>query len=167
MRSTRNENSVNLLVGYHFLRQEVFRPEAEIPAVPGDEVHRRRADKGGDEAIGGIVIDRRRGSHLTHLAVVDHGDAVAHAHRLDLVVSHVDRRRADPLLELLDLVAGRGAQFGVEVGQRLVEQQYGRVAHQRPRQGDALAFAARELARPPVKQMVDAEQLRRPCDLRC
>ena len=130
-----------------------------------DDVHRRRADEGRDEAVGGVVVDFRRRSHLPHLPVVDDGDAVAHAHRLDLVVGHIDRGDADPLLELLDLQAGRGAQFGVEVRERLVEQQRGRLAHQRARERDTLAFAAGELARPPVEQMPDAEQLRRPLDL--
>ena len=71
----------------------------------------------------------------------------------------------DPVLKLFDLVARRGAQLGVEVGQRLVEQEHGRVAHQRTRQGDALALAAGKLARPAIEQMLDAEQLRRPFDL--
>ena len=97
--------------------------------------------------------------------MVDDGDAVAHAHRLDLVVGHVNGGDADPLLELLDFQARRGAQFGVEVRQRLVEQQHGRLAHQRARERDALALAAGELTRPPVEQMPDAEQLRRPLDL--
>ena len=96
--------------------------------------------------------------------MVDDGDAVAHAHRLDLVVRHVNGGDADPLLELLDLQARRGAQFGVKVGQRLVEQQHGRFAHQRARERDTLALAARKLARPAVEQMTDTEQLRRPLD---
>ena len=49
-----------------------------------------------------------RAADLAYPAVIDDGDAVAHAHRLDLIVRDVDRRGADPLLELLDLVAGRG-----------------------------------------------------------
>ena len=155
----------SLAVVDHFLGQEILGPEAEIAAIVATNIHRRRADEGRDEAIGGIVVDFRRRSDLPHAAVVDDGDAVAHAHRLDLVVGHVDRGDADPLLELLDLLSCRGAQLGVEVGQRLVEQQRGRLAHQRARERDALAFAAGELTRPPVEQMADAEQLRRPLDL--
>ena len=69
------------------------------------------------------------------------------------------------LLKLLELAARAGAQLRVEIGQRLVEQEYGRLAHQRAGQRHTLALAARELARPPVKQVVDAEQARpsRPC----
>ena len=97
--------------------------------------------------------------------MIDDGDAVAHAHRLDLIVGHVDRGHADALLELLDLLAGRGAQFGVEVRERLIQQQHGRLADQRASERDALALAAGKLARPAVEQMPDAEQLRRPVDL--
>ena len=148
----------------HVLGQEILRAEAEIAAVARDDIHRRRADKGRDEAVGGVVVDFRRRSHLPHHAMVDDGNAVAHAHRLDLVVGHINGGDADPLLELLDLQARRGAQFGVEVRQRLIEQQHGRLAHQRARERDTLAFAAGKLARPPIEQMPDAEQLRRPLD---
>jgi len=66
-------------------------------------------------------------------------------------VGHIDSGDADPLLELLDLQASRGTQFRVEVRERLVEQQRGRLAHQRAGQCDTLAFAAGELARPAVE----------------
>jgi hypothetical protein len=89
--------------------------------------------------------------------LIDDGDTVAHAHRLDLIVGHINRGDTDPLLELLDLLAGRGAQFGVEVRKRFVEQQCGGFAHQRAGQRDTLAFAAGELPRPAIEQMTDAE----------
>ena len=91
-------------------------------------------------------------------------DAVAHAHGLDLVVGDVDRRRAHPPLESLQLVARRGAPLGIEVGERLVEQEDGRLAHQGPRQGDPLPLPAGELARFAVEEGVDAEDARRPVD---
>ena len=64
----------------------------------------------------------------------------------------------------LDLQTRRGAQFSVEVRERFVEQQDGRFTHQRARERDALALAAGKLARPPIEQMRDTEQLRRPLD---
>ena len=85
----------------HFLGQEVLGTEAEIAAaIVGDDVHRRRADEGRDKEVGGIVIDFRRRSHLPDLSVVDDGDAVAHAHRFDLIVRHVNGGEADPLLKV-------------------------------------------------------------------
>ena len=50
-------------------------------------------------------------------------------------------------MQPLDLDAQFGAQLGVEVRQRLVEQEDAGVAHQRAADRDALALAARELGR--------------------
>ena len=65
-------------------------------------------------------------------------------------------------LELLELLAGRRAQLGVEVRERLVEQEDLRLADDRARERDPLALAAGELARLAVEQAADAEQVRRP-----
>src|SRR6185437_16927414 len=51
-------------VADHFPRQEMFRPEPEMAAVPGNLVHRRAADTRGDKAVGRIVINCGRRSHL-------------------------------------------------------------------------------------------------------
>ena len=74
-------------------------------------------------------------------------DLVGHGHRLDLVVRDVDGGRAEPLVQLLDLGAHGDAQLGVEVRQRLVEEEHLRIAHDRAAHRDALALAAGELAR--------------------
>ena len=71
----------------------------------------------------------------------------------------VDRRRADAALEPLELVARGGAQLRVEVGERLVEQEHVRLAHERARERDALALAAGQLARLAVEQVADLQQL--------
>ncbi len=145
--------------------QEMLRPEAQDRAVALDQVHGRRAEEGRDEGVGRIVVGLGGRPDLTDLAVVDHGDAIAHAHGLDLVVGHVDRGRAHFPLELLELVARRGAQLGVEVGERLVEQEDRGLAHQRARQRHPLALAARELAGLALQERIDPEQLRGPGDL--
>ncbi|RYF64383.1 MAG: ATP-binding cassette domain-containing protein, partial [Comamonadaceae bacterium] len=62
-------------------------------------------------------------------AVVHHDDAVGHGHRFDLVVRDVDRGGLQPLVQRLDLGTHRHAQLGVEVRQRLVEQEHLGVAH--------------------------------------
>ena len=79
-------------------------------------------------------------------ALRQHGDAVAHRHRLDLVVGDVDRGDAELALQRGDLGADLHAELGVEVRQRLVHQEHLRLAHDRPAQRDPLALAARELA---------------------
>ena len=71
-----------------------------------------------------------------------HDDLVRHGHGLDLVVGDVDGGGLEPLVQFLDLGAHRDAQLGIEVGERLVEQEYLRVAHDGAAHRDALALAA-------------------------
>ena len=97
--------------------------------------------------FGGPVVELERVADLLHDAVLHDHDAVAQRHRLDLVVGDVDRRGAKALVQLLELDAHLDAQLGVEVGQRLVEQEHLRMAHDGAAERDALALAAGELAR--------------------
>ena len=71
----------------------------------------------------GPVVDHGRGVHLLQLAGSKDRDAVAHRHRLDLVVRDVDRRHAEALLQGLDLAAHVDAQLRVEVRERLVHEE--------------------------------------------
>ena len=73
---------------------------------------------------------------------------------------HVDRGRAELLLQLPDLDAHRDAQLGVEIRQRLVEQEGLRPPHDRAAHRDALALAAGELARLAVEQLLDLQDAR-------
>ena len=50
-------------------------------------------------------------------------------------------------MQRLDLAAHADAQLGVEVGERLVEQEHLGIAHDGAAHGDALALAAREFGR--------------------
>ena len=95
--------------------------------------------------LAGAVVELERGAHLLDDAVMHDHDLVGHGHGLDLVVRDVDRRGLQTLVQFLDLGAHRDAQLGVEVGQRLVEQEHLRVAHDGAAHGDALALAARQL----------------------
>ena len=56
------------------------------------------------------------------------------------------------------------AQLGVEVGQRLVEQDHRRVVDQRARERDALLLAARELVRKALAEVAERELLERRVD---
>jgi hypothetical protein len=64
-----------------------------------------------------------------------------------------------------DLGAHLHAQLGVEVGERLVEQEDLRVAHDGAAHRDALPLPARELARVAVSSASRPEDLRRPLHL--
>jgi len=84
--------------------------------------------------------------------VVHHHDAVAERHRFGLVVRHQDRRVPTVRWDLAQFDLHLLAQLGVEVGERLVEQQDLRLDHQSAGERDALLLARRELARKrPVK----------------
>ena len=63
-------------------------------------------------------------------------------------------------MQPLDLHAHLDAQLGVQVGQRLVEQEQQRIAHQRASHRHALALPAGELRRLAVQQCLDLQQLR-------
>ena len=89
-------------------------------------------------------------------------DAVAHGHGLDLVVGDVDGGGAQPLVQPRDLGAGLDAQLGVQVGERLVHQEHGRLAHDGAAQRHALALAAGESLRLAVQELLQAQDRRPP-----
>ena len=112
--------------------------------------------------LAGRVVDVLGRADLLEHALVDDRDAVAHRHRLDLVVGDVDDRRLEPALQLDELGAGLHPQLGVEVRQRLVHQERLRPPHDRPGERDPLALPARELRGLAVEQVLEAERSRPP-----
>ena len=113
--------------------------------------------KPGDKARRRVVIEIVGRADLFDAAVVHHHDPVGERHRLDLVVGDVDRGGAHFLMHLLDLDPHLHPKLGVEVGERLVEQEYFGVAHDGAPHRDALALAARKLLRLAVDQVGDVE----------
>ena len=108
-----------------------------------------------------LVVEFERRADLLDDAVMHHDDLVGHGHGLDLVVRDVDGGGLEPLVQLLDLGAHRDAQLGVEVRERLVEQEHLRIAHDGAAHRDALALAAGELAREALEQRLQAENVGR------
>ena len=103
------------------------------------------AQEAGHEAGRRALVQRLRVAQLLVPALVHHGDAVGHRHRLLLVVGHVDERDPDLLLDALQLGLHLLAQLEVERAQRLVEEQDGGPVDERPRERDALRLAAGDL----------------------
>ena len=87
-----------------------------------------------------------------------HGDPRRHRHRLDLVVGDIDDGGADALMQPLDLHPHLDAQLGVEIGERFVEQEQQRIAHQSAAHRHALALAAGQLRRLATEQRLDLQQ---------
>ena len=110
-----------------------------------DKIHLRRADEAGYEFVGRIVVKLHRRADLLDPAGVQHHDLVGERHRLDLIMRDIDHRRLQPPVKLGDFQPRIDAQRRVEIGQRFVEQEQFRFAHDRPADGDALALAARKL----------------------
>ncbi len=79
--------------------------------------------------------------------MVHDGDGVRHGQGFFLIVSHKKKGNADATLQLLELDAHLLAEFGIERGQRLVEEQHFGLEHKRAGQCHALAFATGELRR--------------------
>ena len=122
----------------------------------------QRADEVGDERGRGCsYISRGLPICSTRPAVHDR-DAVGHGQRFLLVVRDVDERRAELVLDPLQLQLHLLAQLHVQRAERLVEQQRSRTVDERARERDALLLPARELARAPALQpfeLDDAEDL--------
>ena len=78
--------------------------------------------------------------------VAEDRHAVGDGHRLLLVVGDVDRRHVEARMQALQLDARLEAKLRVEVGQRLVEQEEPRLAHDGAGERAALLLAAGELA---------------------
>ena len=125
----------------------------------GHEVHGGRTDEAGDEEVRAARVELLGRPDLLQHAELHDGDAVAHRHRLDLIVRDVDRRRPECLLQLQDLGAGLHAELRVEVRQRLVHQKGCRLAHDRSSERDTLALATGQLLRLALDQRVEVEDL--------
>ena len=137
------------------------RDPARALDAAGQDVHRRRADEGRDEARLRPAVDLRGHADLLDAAGIHDDEGVGQRHRLDLVVRDVDRGDAEGALQAFDLDAHLHAQLGVEVRERLVEQEDLGLAHDGAAHGDALALAARERPRLAVEEALDGEDARR------
>ncbi len=133
--------------------------DAPARGVALQQVHRRRADEPGHEHVCGVVVHVLRRADLLQDALGEHRDPVAERDRLDLVVGHVDRRDADAVVQPLELGPHLDAELGVQVRERLVQQEHLGLANERPAHRHALALAARELPRPPAEQVLEPEHL--------
>ena len=138
------------------------RPAGAVEHLRWNEVHRGRTHEAGHEHVGGPVVDGLRLVELLQASAVHHGDARGQRHGLDLVVGDVDGRFGDALVQLLDLDPHVDAELGVEVRERLVEQEQRGIAHQRPAHRHALPLPARQLAGLAPEEGFDLQQRRDP-----
>ena len=117
---------------------------------------RAAPDEAGDEAVGRALVKVALAADLADFAVRHHHEPVRDGQRLLLVVRHHDGGEAELALQLADLDAHLLAQLGVEIGERLVEQQHVGPDRERARERDALLLPAGELARQARRQSLRA-----------
>ena len=106
-----------------------------------------RAGEGGDERVGRARDQLLRAPDLPQAAVDEDADPAGQCRGVLEVVRDEERGDVEPGQELLQLAPHRRLRAAVERRERLVEEQYLRVSRERAREGNALALAARELAR--------------------
>jgi hypothetical protein len=124
----------------------------------------------GDPMKPATKVEVLRSIDLLKDTILHHGDPGGHRHGLHLIVGDVDECRLQPIVELADLSPRLDAQFGIQIGERLVEQEGLGLTHDRPPHRDPLPLASRELTRLAVKQFLDVQDLgclpHSPLDLR-
>src|SRR5215469_6090738 len=122
-----------------------------------DHVHRWGTDKASYKQVVGTIIEIKRRADLLYVAVMHYDNLVRHGHRFNLVVRDVDRCGFQSLVQFFDFCAHLHAQFGVEIGQGLVEQKDLRITHDGAAHGDALALPAGKLTRITPEQLRQTE----------
>ena len=138
-------------------RPSLFRLEHAFP-----EVH--VAHEGGHEAVGRPAVDRVGAVQLPALALLHDRDPIGKGQRLLLVVGDVDGRDAQLGLQLPDLVPGFFPQLGVQVGQRLVEQQQVGFDDHGPGEGHPLLLTTGQLRHGTLFQTGQSHQVERSRD---
>ena len=131
------------------------REDVADPEEVGDRLGRR----------GGV--DLLRGADLHDPAVLHQGDPVGEGEGLDLVVGDVHGGQVQVELDLAELDPQPLAEPGVQVGQRLVEQQHAGLHDQAAGQRDALHLPTGELAGATgfeIRQPDDGQRLADPLD---
>ena len=114
------------------------------PHIAGDKVG--LAHEFRDKGVRGFVIEFLGRAGLLDMAVFHQHNHVGHAHSLGLVVGNIDNRDAQIDLQLLDVLADGGAQFGIKVGEWLVHQTERLVCYDRSGQRHTLPLTARKFS---------------------
>jgi hypothetical protein len=114
--------------------------------VNGLSVHDRTApDKAGYIDMDRCAINLGGRSHLQQSSTIEHRDAIGQRQRLALVVGHIDNGRAGGTVDVAERIQHCGTQMNVEIGQRLVEQDYACIGHNASGKRHTLPLSARKL----------------------
>ncbi len=122
-------------------------PVAIARGLHRDEVDGRVAEQARDIDVGGRIVDDFRPVALHDPALEHDDDAVGQRHGLLVVLGDVEHGRAGAAQQVRQLEPHLVAQLGVDVAQRIVEQQDLGLSDEGARERRALLLAVRQLLR--------------------
>ena len=108
---------------------------------------------------GRAIVDLDGRADLFDQSSIHHHQPICQRHRFKLVMRDIDAGGLQPPLQPAYFNAHLHPQFGIEIGQRLVEQEGGRLANDSAPHGNALALPAGEFARFTIQHRPDFEDL--------
>ena len=123
---------------------------------PGEQI--AVADKSGHEGRGRALIQILLPPHLLHPPGLHHHQPIGHRHGLLLVMGDHDGGEVAVALQQPDFAPDLLTQLGIQIGQRLIEQQQPRMDGQGPGDGHTLLLPAGELARQAPSQRLQLHQ---------
>ena len=135
----------------------------ERDACPGEDsavadVHRWAAQESGDEDVRRSRVDLVGCTDLLQAAPVEDRDPIGHRHGVDLVVGDVQHGGGESLVQPDELCSGLVTKCRIEVGQRFVHEEGGRLPYRSAEAGtNPLPLATGELGRFAVEQWLDVE----------
>ena len=138
-------------------RHRALRRRHAVQHRSREQVDAGRTEPRRHVGAGRLFVDLLRRAHLHQPAALEHADARGHRQGFDLVVGDVQHRRAQILLDALELQPQVVAQLGVERRERFVHQVQRWVAHQRTADRHTLHLPARELGGRVLQLVVDAQ----------
>ena len=119
------------------------------------------ADEGGDEEVHRVLVDVPGSADLLDFPEIHDGDSVGNDEGFLLVVGDIDGGDPEMLLDRTDLVPHLYPQFGVEVGERLVEEENAGLNGHGAGEAHALLLAARKLVGCPALVALQVDTLER------
>ncbi len=125
-----------------------------------ENVHRGTPHKTANQRGLGPIIDFLWGAELLLSAFAYHHDSVCHRHCLFEIMSCIHHRLIDLFLESFQFPGHLLTDLGIQVGQRLVEQQNPGATDQGPPNGHSSQFSAAESLRQAIEDMSDPQVLR-------
>ena len=122
-----------------------------------NKVHLRRTHEACNKEVYRICVEVLRRINLLNEAVLHNNDSVTHCHSFCLVMSNVDKCCTELLVELGDLSSHLSTELSVEVGKRLVEEEYLRLTNDSTTESNTLSLTAGESLWLSVEEVRDVE----------